>query len=282
MSEIAEKIGRLAKDALVFEARLTPKPGLVDAENSGSHADMDLGLLLTSADVLEPFFMRFAETGEQEFSLEPDGRINAIRPDGVAAENAMLAATNGVNTHKGAIFLLGILCYAAGRLSAGGESLAPARVAATAALVCKGVTKELGEHAGRAYVRHGAGGARAEAEAGYPNVLRAALPAHAKATVLGADETDAWLLALLTLIGRVEDSNVLDRGGDATARELRRRARTILHKYPTGGTIMYDEIRLLDEFCRIRRVSPGGSADLLACAKFLCALSEPDCAEETE
>ena len=85
MSEIAEKLGRLAKDALVFEARLTPKPGLVDAENNGSHADMDLGLLLTSADVLEPFFMRFAETGEQEVSLEPDGRIKAIRPDGVAA-----------------------------------------------------------------------------------------------------------------------------------------------------------------------------------------------------
>lgn len=282
MSGYAEKIGRLAKDALVFEARLTPKPGLVDAENNGSHMDMDISLLLANADVLEPFFARFAETGGREASFDPAGRIFAIRPDGILAERAMLAATNGVNTHKGAIFLLGLLCYAAGRLAACGESATPARVASTAALVCQGVTKELGEHAGRAYARHGAGGARAEAEAGYPNVLHEALPAYRKAIALGAEETDAWLLALLKLIGHVEDSNVLDRGGSATARELKRRARAILQKYPAGGTDMNDEIRLLDEFCRIRHVSPGGSADLLACAKFLCALSAPDCAEETE
>ena len=144
MSEYAEKIGRLAKDALVFEARLTPKPGLVDVENNGSHMDMDLSLLLASADVLEPFFARFAGTGGREASLDPVGRIASIRVDGVLAERAMLAATNGVNTHKGAIFLLGLLCYAAGRLFACGERAAPAHVSATAALVCQGVTDELG------------------------------------------------------------------------------------------------------------------------------------------
>ena len=129
MSRRAEKIGRLAKDALVFEARLSPKPGLVDAENSGSHTDMDLGLLLASAGALEPFFVRFAETGKAEASLDPVGRIFAIRLDGLEAERAMLAVTGGVNTHKGAIFLLGLLCYAAGRLDARGEPLSPARVA---------------------------------------------------------------------------------------------------------------------------------------------------------
>lgn len=280
MSERAEKIGLLAKDSLVFEARLSPKPGLVDAENSGSHADMDLALLLKSADVLEPFFARFALAGEREAALDPVGRLFAIRPEGIAAEQAMLAATGGVNTHKGAIFLLGLLCCAAGRLAERSEPLSPARVACTAALVCRGVTKELGEHAGRAYARHGAGGARAEAEAGFPDVLRAALPTYEKAIFLGAEQTDAWLLALLKLIGRVKDTNVLDRGGEPVAHELKRRARAILRAYPSGGADMRDEIRLLDEFCRARRVSPGGSADLLACAKFLRLLARPETNEE--
>ena len=156
----------------------------------------------------------------------------------------------------------------------------PARVAGVAALVCQGVTRELGEHAGRAYARHGAGGARAEAEAGYPSVLRTALIAYKKAVSLGAKETDAWLIALMKLIGRVEDSNVLDRGGERVARELKRRARAILRAYPLGGADMRKEIRLLDEFCRARRVSPGGSADLLACAKFLYSLTQFETTEE--
>ena len=280
MNERAEEIGALAKVALAFEARLSPKPGLVDAENSGSHADMDLALLLKSVDALEPFFARFALAGEREAALDPVGRIFAIRPEGIAAERAMLAVTGGVNTHKGAIFLLGLFCYAAGRLAARGEPLAPARVAGTAALICRGVTKELGEHAGRAYARHGAGGARTEAEAGYPGVLRAALTAREKAIALGAEESDAWLLALLALIGRVDDTNVLDRGGEPVSRELKRRAREILRAHPSGGADMREKIRQLDEFCRTRRVSPGGSADLLACAKFLDSLKQTASNEE--
>lgn len=114
MSITPEQIGQLACAALEQEARLTPKPGLVDAENNGAHTDMDFAMLLKSASVLEPYFARFATQGMADAAFPPDGRISAIRAEGRAAERAMLLATNGVNTHKGALFLLGVLCYAAG------------------------------------------------------------------------------------------------------------------------------------------------------------------------
>ena len=272
MRRSAEQIGLFSYEALVFEARLSPKPGLVDAENSGAHADMDLSLLLKSAEAIRPYFVRFALRGTEDSALPPEGRLSAIRQDGLDAENAMLAATSGVNTHKGAIFLLGVLCYSAGRLSASGGALSPEAIASDAALVCRGVTHELGQSAGRAFARYGAKGARGEAEAGYPSVIQIALPAYQSALRQGAPETDAWLIALLRLIEQVDDANVLARCGETVALELRQAARTIADAYPTGGEALSNEIRALGERCRSWRASPGGSADLLACAKFLHSL----------
>ncbi len=268
MSISPERIGSLAYEALVFEARLSPKPGLVDAENSGAHADMDLSLLLKSAEAVRPYFVRFALRGAADTTLPPEGRLSAIRQDGLDAENAMFAATSGVNTHKGAIFLVGVLCYSAGRLSASGKTLSPEAIAGDAALVCRGVTRELGVSAGRAFARYGAKGARGEAEAGYQSVTQIALPAHESALKAGASETDAWLIALLRLIEHLEDANVLSRCGETVARELRQAARAIADEHPAGGEAFLTELRALGEQCRFWHASPGGAADLLACAKF--------------
>lgn len=273
MSLSPEQIGLLACGALEFEARLSPKPGLVDAENSGAHADMDLPLLLKSAEAIRPYFVRFALRGAEDSSLPPEGRLSAIRQDGLDAENAMFAATSGVNTHKGAIFLVGVLCYSAGRLSASGKTLSPEAIADDAALICRGVTRELGVSAGRAFVRYGAKGARGEAEAGYPSVIQIALPAYKSALQNGASETDAWLISLLRLVEQVNDANVLSRCGEAVALELKQFAGKIANAYPAGGSDLTSAIRALDERCRIWHASPGGAADLLACAKFLHSLS---------
>ncbi|MDR1449161.1 MAG: triphosphoribosyl-dephospho-CoA synthase [Propionibacteriaceae bacterium] len=101
------QLGRLATKALVVEACLTPKPGLVDAHDSGAHRDMNLTLLLRSAQTLEPWYARCAEIG-----AVPGYSTASLRQVGRDAETAMLAATGGVNTHKGAIFALGWLCAA--------------------------------------------------------------------------------------------------------------------------------------------------------------------------
>ncbi len=269
MNSAAEQIGRLACDALLREAALSPKPGLVDAENSGAHKDMDAALLLASAGVLEPYFVMFAGQGMREANLSPEGRLASIRADGVEAEKAMRAATSGVNTHKGALFLLGVLCYSAGYCFAYG-SFSAQDVCEVGAKLCKGITAELGKDAGRAFARYGARGARGEAEDGFPHV-RMALEVYAQARANGAVENDAWLLALLRLIEKVEDTNVLARCGEATALELRQRARELAKRYSVGGSGLADEIRALDRDCIAWNASPGGAADLLACAMFLKA-----------
>lgn len=273
MSPSPDQIGLLACEALAFEARLSPKPGLVDAENSGAHADMDLPLLLKSAEAIRPYFVRFALRGAEDSSLPPESRLSAIRQDGLDAENAMYAATSGVNTHKGAIFLVGVLCYSAGRLSASGKTLSPEAIADDAALVCRGVTRELGVSAGRAFARYGAKGARGEAEAGYPSVVQIALPAYQSALQSGSSEIDAWLIALLRLIEQVDDANVLSRCGEAVALELKQSTGRIANAFPSGGSELTSAIRALNERCRLWHASPGGAADLLACAKFLYSLT---------
>ena len=275
MSISAERIGQLARAALEQEAQLSPKPGLVDAENNGAHTDMDLDLLLKSASVLEPYFARFAAQGMADATLSPDVRLSAIRAEGREAEHAMLLVTNGVNTHKGALFLLGVLCYAAGHDAANGTPLASQTVCTTAARVCSGITQELGETAGRAFARYGARGARGEAEEGFPHALRAQITFE-QALAQGATETDAWLLALLHLIATMDDANVLARCGETTAQALREKAGEIASHYPEGGADMHAEIRALDRDCQARRASPGGAADVLACGIFLRALAEND------
>ena len=267
MSLTPEQIGQIARMALEQEAVLSPKPGLVDAENCGAHKDMDLSLLIASADALKPYFVMFAGQGMREANLSPEGRLASIRADGVEAEKAMLAATHGVNTHKGALFLLGVLCYSAGYCFANG-SFSAQDVCAVGARVCRGITAELGKDAGRAFARYGARGARGEAEDGFPHV-RMALEVHAQVRANGTVENDAWLLALLTLIASIEDANVLARCGEATALELRQRAGELAKRYPAGGTSLTDEIRALDRDCMAWNASPGGAADLLACAMFL-------------
>jgi len=267
MSITAEQIGLFARAALEQEARLSPKPGLVDAENCGAHADMDLALLLRSADALEPFFAAFAAQGIADATLPPDERISTLREQGREAERAMFAATNGVNTHKGALFLLGVLSYAAGHcLASGGYT--PRDICAVAARFCGGVTAELGESAGRAYARYGARGARGEAEDGFPHAL-AAREAFAQALEKGAVEDDAWKIALLRLIESLDDANVLARCGEETAQVLRTRAGEIVARYSSGGVALNEAIQLLDCDCQAWHASPGGAADVLACAMFL-------------
>ncbi|MEZ4509306.1 MAG: triphosphoribosyl-dephospho-CoA synthase [Eubacteriales bacterium] len=267
MNSTAEQIGLLARAALEQEARLSPKPGLVDAENCGAHKDMDLALLLQSAAALESYFIAFAAQGMADAALSPDGRISTLREQGREAEHAMFAATSGVNTHKGALFLLGVLSYVAGHCIANGRNT-PQDICAAAARFCDGVTAELGESAGRAYARYGARGARGEAEDGFPHAL-AALEASSRAVEQGASEDDAWKIALLRLIESLDDANVLARCGEETAQILRKKAGEIAARYPSGGVALNEEMRLLDRDCTAWHASPGGAADVLACAMFL-------------
>lgn len=278
-------LGDLAYAALLAEARLTPKPGLVDGRNSGAHTDMDLSTFTASAAALRPWFAALAQAGletPRSTAPVPDPVFLArLRDLGVAAEAAMLAATGGVNTHKGAIFSLGLVVGCAGRRLAAGAGLGvdpvcedvAALVGATAVAELS-AARRLPRTAGeRLYAAHGLLGARGEAACGFARVRRHALPAYAAAAAASGSEERALLEALLVLYAVNADTNLAHRGGLAGVAHVRGAAARLL---ADGGALRADHpaaLEALDDDLVRRGLSPGGCADLLALTWLLPRLA---------
>lgn len=275
-----DRIARLAHTALVREAEATPKPGLVDRVSSGAHADMTIDTFYRAIAALEPYWHQFAASGAAAPHLSPAEALRQIRPIGLAAERAMYGATGGVNTHKGAIFSLGLLCCACERLLARGEVLAVENVCREAAGIAKETLPELARErstkGGRAYAAYGSMGARGEAAGGFLSARTLGLPELLRARAMGANENDALLFALLRLIGSVEDTNVLLRAGPEAARWARAEAQAFLGRYLPGDPEAIPALERLNAAFSEKNVSPGGCADLLAVTWFLAALEVPD------
>ncbi|MDL2234860.1 triphosphoribosyl-dephospho-CoA synthase CitG [Christensenellaceae bacterium OttesenSCG-928-L17] len=271
------KIAQLCHDALIAEVELTPKPGLVDRNNNGAHRDMTRALFHKSADALLPYFRLVAEAGAKSAAQIQADAFLRMRPLGVEAERAMFLATGGVNTHKGAIFSMGLLAAACGRINANGEALTAPRILRTAAGYVRGLcAKELaaantphtkGEHA---YAASGALGARGEAEAGFPSIQTIALPALSLALKNGHSKETALLVALLALLANVDDTNMISRASVSAARAVRTSALALNEKGPAiASPQWYAAIRALDDELIHKNLSPGGCADLLACTCFV-------------
>lgn len=262
--------------SLQQEVVTTPKPGLVDRETQGAHKDMDLRHFFISANTLRPFFCRFAQAGFMGRDDAPEAVFDAIRPIGMEAESAMLAATGGVNTHKGAIFSMGLLCAAAGRLDPANwqpEVLLRECAAMTKGLVSRdfsGITRESATTAGeRFYAEYGITGIRGQAEAGFPAVRDVGLPTLKKGITSGLSFNDAGCATLLHLICAAEDTNLIHRGGRKTQLALQKELRALLDQTPFPSQ---EQIRKLDMEFTKKNLSPGGSADLLALTYFLYLL----------
>ena len=274
-----DRIALFAHTALIREAEASPKPGLVDRVNSGAHADMTIDTFYRAIAALEPYWRTFAAAGAAAPGLDAAEALKQIRPIGLDAERAMDRATGGVNTHKGAIFSLGLICCACGRLLSRGGLFGAEAACAEAASIAKGTLPELDRErstkGGRAYAACGWTGARGEAAGGFLSARTLGLPELSRARAMGANENDALLFALMRLIGFVEDTNVLLRAGLETACWARAEARAFLIRYLPGDPAAIPALFRLDEaFCE-RNVSPGGCADLLAVTWFLAALEEP-------
>ena len=250
-----------------------PKPGLVSYVDSGSHADMNAAMLQASATALQPFFVELARAGWAQAGME---RLRAI---GVRAEAAMLAATGGVNTHRGAIFGLGLLCAAAGAgVLRSGLSLVSSPTSLGAV-----VTRRWGEdirkgpillhsHGSQALLRHGAGGARAEAADGFPSVYRIGLPALRLGRVLAPrDPVAPAVHACFALIAAVQDTNLLHRGGAEGAAYASTAAADFLSRGGVGTPGWPAAAAAVHAGFVARRLSPGGCADLLAMTLFVDA-----------
>ena len=262
-------ISTLAEKSLLDEVQITPKPGLVDRRNTGSHTDMDLNTFKISANSLWPHFWRCFTIGRDTSKQTPEETFRLLRKSGLEAEQEMYKATGGVNTHKGAIFTLGILCGSIGRLWTAETPVPPllallAECAAMGRVAEKDFATADGSTAGqRLYQQKGLRGIRGEIADGLPSVAGIALPALEKGLSKGLSFNDSAACALIQLIAQVEDTNLYHRGGEEGAAFAKESART-LGQFPT-----MDQIAALDDAFIVRNLSPGGCADLLAATCFL-------------
>lgn len=264
-----DAIAASAVECLLLELETWPKPGLVSHVDAGSHDDMDAGTFRASAAAIAPYLRALAGAGA-------DGSAMArLRLIGIEAEAAMLAATSGINTHRGAIFGLGLQCAAAGARLAG---LAP-RQESLGTIVSRlwgGDILDgpilLHSHGGAAKRRFGAGGARLEAASGFPTVYGVGLPSLQRGIAAAPGNAEAARIeACFALIAALEDTNLLHRGGLDGLRFARDAARAFLDAGGVRRPGWRDHARSVHEGFVARRLSPGGSADLLAMTLFVAA-----------
>jgi triphosphoribosyl-dephospho-CoA synthase len=263
-----QEIGRAATLALHDELALTPKPGLVTLTDRGSHADMDGHTFMRSLFALRSYFVRIAELGAAGAPFE------ALERCGIAAEARMLAATGGINTHRGAIFMLGMLCASAGALAAQRDQLAPLALRQVLA-ACWGEALTARAQrpsklpGGMAACRLGLRSASTEAALGFPTLFETAVPALRAAHARGLASTPARLDTLFAVMAVLDDSNLAHRGGLEGLRFAQAAARDFLAAGGAGSPRGLETARDLGaEFVR-RRLSPGGAADTLAAACWL-------------
>lgn len=264
-----------AARALLYEVCVTPKPGLVDRANSGSHRDMDLFTFLDSTAALLPYLEDAVSIGQRTSDQPPEETFRLLRRAGLCAEREMFRATAGINTHKGAIFSLGTVCAAAGRLwtPEGPGRDVPALLNVCAAMTAaavkadfEAITPASANTAGKKlYLELGLTGIRGEVAAGLPAVAQVSLPALREALASGASLEEAGVAALIRLMAQVTDTNLIARGGPEGQAWAAAQARALLADAPYPGR---DAAAALDQDMIAHNLSPGGCADLLAITFF--------------
>ena len=290
MDQLRTRIGQLLDDhfknrfaddcqsaalrAMLSEVSATPKPGLVDQNNSGSHTDMDFFTFVDSAAALAPHFRRMFLAGWGYASEDPADLFTRLRRLGQDAESAMFAATRGVNTHKGLIFSLGLLSGAMGvwRHDHPDQSIDTAALLSLAAQMARCSLDDFDRASDdtnglRCYRLHHLPGIRGEAAQGFPAVAQVGLPTLRRHLSAGLSLNDASCLTLLAFISAVTDTNMIRRGGLTEALSRQQEAQRLLSSITPE--ILLPTLTALDQDYISNNLSPGGCADLLALSLFL-------------
>ena len=272
---LGDTVSSAAVWAMMTEASVTPKPGLVDRNNPGSHGDMDFFTLIHSATALLPWFRDCALAGFNSVD-DPAVLFESLRPPGMTAEDVMKKSTGGINTHKGYIFSLGILSAAYGRLY---------RITRKPALdgviqFAKEMTVNLRDDFSRSHkkneITHGEAvfahtniqGIRGEVSLGFPSVIECALPLLRRLLQQGHSLNDAGVAVLLRLMARVQDTNLIHRGGIEAFRSIQKDLLDFLCIEPDMQAVM-EKAEAMDREFILKKLSPGGCADLLGITFFL-------------
>jgi triphosphoribosyl-dephospho-CoA synthase len=270
-------LAQLAITALIEEAQLTPKPALVDRRGSGAHRDLDLDTMLRSAHALEPTFAALSRAARHS---TPSATLRAeLAQIGRAGEQTMMEATSGSNAHRGAIWIVGLLVAGAALVASRAPVATGTAAFDLAATVCALAAQiacfpdrfaaPSDSHGERARQRYQVGGARREAQDGFPHVIAIGLPALLKARANGAPEDAARIDALLAIMASLDDTCLLHRAGLPGLQAGQQGARRVLE---LGGSSTFAGRAALAELDRTLlslNASPGGSADLLAATLFI-------------
>lgn len=271
---VAQKLAQFAVEALIEEVRLTPKPGLVDCNNNGTHHDLTLALMEKSAQSLETCFHEMALAAYRK-QPSPDlrARLAAI---GRYGEEQMLEATGNVNTHKGAIWALGLLTGAASvLLSQPTGEISAEDILRTAGSIASYTDRYMPvqyTHGTEVRKLYQVRSAREEAAAGFPSLRDTAIPAWEN--FRGESPEIRNLNVLLSLMSVVDDTCILHRSDLTVLSEIQQQAGSILSKGGLGRGANWQAYHVLDTYITTHWVSPGGSADLLAATIFIQKITQ--------
>jgi triphosphoribosyl-dephospho-CoA synthase len=284
-NEYAHYLASLAQRAILYEVSTTPKPGLVDRENSGAHKDMDFFTFMASSSALYKGLYECALEGILFQGTDSTVLMDKIRIPGISCEKDMFKATKSINTHKGIIFSLGVILAAVGKLykETDKEVFLIEDICNEVKIITKGLTKkdfngienkEKLTHGERLYVSYGYKGIRGEAESGFSTVLRQAIPLMRDWKIKkDLSMNDLFLHMLINIMAESEDTNVIIRGGIESLSYVKEISSEFIKD---GGMYQKDAKQKLDEMNKIfiqKNISPGGSADLLAITIFLGLIS---------
>lgn len=251
-------IGVFAAQALRQELDLTPKPGLIDHQDNGAHGDMNHALMLRSIRTIEPYLIQLADMGCQaELPAVPD-----IIRCGLKAEKAMLAATGGINTHKGAIFSLGLFCIAAANSFYHLQRVSPQLLQAAIKTMAQEIPSAHDTHGAHVRQQYRVKGALDLAVEGYCQLFEQWLPFYRQHIT----DDHPQLRLLLIIISTLDDNNLYHRGGEQLAHEAQQRCAQVLQDFSI------ENIQALNDWMKARNLSPGGSADMLALTLFAAHL----------
>ncbi len=280
----AERIEEIIYWAIREEVKATPKPGLVDRENCGSHSDMNFSTFEQSSRAIKGYFSQFVKTG-MDLGLTAAEILPELRKLGRKAERDMLQATGGVNTQKGIIFCLGLLAAAVGHFyklpKSNFTADLPSSLANIVAEWTAGITdrelkeNELGEeltNGQRVYKKYGVTGARGEVETGFSHVLNYGLPVFKKARAAGRSRNFSSVQALVSIMGQLNDTNILSRSNLEVLQQVKQLARQVIDAGGVDSKPGNRKLNKLIDYVEKKEVSPGGAADLLAITLFFYKL----------
>lgn len=288
-------ISEIAVKALLYEVSATPKPGLVDRANNGAHSDMDFYTFIDSSISLGQYFFKIVQFIQNKYEAVPKSKIyldpidffSDLQELGIKAERQMFKETHNVNTHKGAVYALGLITCATSEWLCIHKEMPKNRNQFIEAITDRVSTyikpivtqqlsgvKEANTYGEVQYLKLGLTGARGEAASGYISAKKWGLPVLKEALSRGISLNDAMIQALLVLICHLDDSNVIGRHDYETLALSKAKAKSVVEAGGVYTKSGQNAIKRYDLWCIEHYISHGGCADLLAVSVYLKLLSD--------